>query len=372
MVTGLQATRRADAVELQFSVPDETTDGLPYRGHAVHAAVCRAVASTACLPVGSLRDVTLPVGGPAGTQASLRDVLPPELTAGPARLLTYRVQLSNDRGRTAGYGDAAFSAAGAAPDGVAGLRAEGSRQGIAVRWAPGRPGAGAVVLRRELVGGPAGSAATAKSRQARTGSDAGTGKKAKRDEEPVVWLSTSPRPDPLDGAARETAPVRVANGVLDDGAAMGDTYRYSAERQLTVQTGGHAVVLHSALSPPVEVALRAVYPPPPPTDLVGTLFPLPTDEKGKGGGFAVDLIWTPADDAKTVGYNVERTVITPGHSGESSPTKLNTTLVKTPSFHDVLPADLAAVADSVVFQYYVTAVDADGLESDFAAVVVGK
>jgi len=139
--------------------------------------------------------------------------------------------------------------------------------------------------------------------------------------------------------------------------------------------GGHTVVLHSELSAPVEVALRAVYPPPAPTDLAGTVFPMatvddPASAGSQGGGLAVDLIWTAAEDAHTVGYNVYREVVGSGEAGISSRTKLTAQPVRVPAFHDVLEPELARAAGTIHLQYSVTAVDASGMESDSVVTVV--
>ena len=283
------------------------------------------------------------------------------------------MELSNEKGKTAGFGDAAFAAAGAGPEAVRGLRVSGSRGGATVRWQPAT-GAGEVVLRRELVGGTSeqraksgkaisgGSGPAAGGRKGR-GGRAGQAKPAKGESEDkpgVVWLSTVPEADPL--APPTVDPTQAvgmknaANGVLDDGAAVGGTYRYEAERRETVQLGGptgeHTLVLRSELSAPVEVTLEAIYPPPAPTELVGTVFPLPGDDtKGEAGGLAVDLIWTPADDPGTVGYKVWR-------EANGVQTVLTKDLLKTPAFHDVLPTGLAGQ-----LTYGVVAVDARGMES---------
>ena len=418
LVSDLAATRRAGEVELTFAVPARATDGLPYRGAAVRATVCRAVEGGSCVPLLSLSDVVLPVipvapvapsparpvrMGASGAQAgavppaTLHDPLPPALTAGPVRLLTYRVELSNGNGRTAGFGEAAYAAAGAAPGPVAGLRAEGSRLGVVVRWQP-EGGAGSdsdVVLRRELVGVVSGTNLEKSQRTERAPQrGSGQGPAQHKNESGVVWLSTAPMPDPLGekprvdarkGGAASGGPRSGVTATLDDSAAVGGTYRYAAERQRTAQLGGpmgssmgspmggHTLVLHSGLSAPVEVALRAVYPPPAPTDLAGTVFPLatvddPASAGPQGGGLAVDLIWTPAEDAgsagyRTVGYNVYREVVGGGEAGAGSRRKLSPQPVREPAFHDVLPAEIVRAVGKVTLQYSVTAVDVNGMES---------
>ncbi len=378
VVNDLQATRRGNAVELQFAVPANATDGQAYRAAEVRATICRAVDAGSCVPVPELTGIALavpaaqsagaaakkPAGRTKGRTASadrvtLVDALAAGLVAGPARLLTYRVDLRNTKGRTAGFGDAAYSVAGATPSEVAGLRAEGSRAGVVVRWraAPGEPAQGGeVVLRRELVSGPD-AAARRPDRKAGAAKQPGG-------EPGTVWLSTTPAADPLRKDPAPLPRLSRAQGVLDAGAAMDSTYRYAAERQQTVQLGGHTLTAYSGLSAAVEVTLRALYPPPAPTDLVGTVFPVAEGGATEaGGGLAVDLIWTPADDAKTVGYRVSREVLNGSGATVGAKVSLTAQPVRLSAFHDRLPAVLASTAEGRRLRYSVTAVDASGTES---------
>ncbi len=319
------------------------------------AIVCRATDAGACLPVPSLTGASLGLPATASRVITLHDVLPASLTAGPARLLTYRVELSNTQGRSGGFGDAAYASAGAAPAPVASLSAQGSRQGVVVRWAASPPNAtadGEVVLRRE-----------------QTSAAPPDASKPKHAAPNVLWLGTGPLADPLEQSAPPQPKANAdAHGVLDASAAVNTTYLYAAERQRTVRLTGHDLVLHSLLSAPVEVELRAIYPPPPPTDLVGTAFPLaPSTETGAPADVAVDLIWTPADDSGTSGYLVTREPLDRNGSPSGAPATLTPQPVRIPSFHDILPAALATQGR---VRYTVRAVDAAGLQSSPATATV--
>jgi fibronectin type 3 domain-containing protein len=65
----------------------------------------------------------------------------------------------------------------------------------------------------------------------------------------------------------------------------------------------------------------------------------------------VDLIWAPATDADLAGYNLYR------REGDSAPAKLNSELVRSPSYRD------NAVASGKTYYYSASAVDVRGNES---------
>ena len=92
------------------------------------ARLCRSVEGAPCQPV-----VTLPIPQQQKS-VSAEDTLPPELTQGPPRLLTYTLSVLNRAGNSAGYTDPVSAAAGAAPAAVAGFKAMPQRKGIVLSW----------------------------------------------------------------------------------------------------------------------------------------------------------------------------------------------------------------------------------------------
>jgi len=92
------------------------------------------------------------------------------------------------------------------------------------------------------------------------------------------------------------------------------------------------IVAHDTFPPAVPAGLQAVY-------------------SGEGQKPFVDLIWAPVTDADLAGYNVYR------REAESAPAKLNSELVKSPSYRD------GAVASGKTYYYSVSAVDVRGNES---------
>lgn len=92
------------------------------------------------------------------------------------------------------------------------------------------------------------------------------------------------------------------------------------------------IVAHDVFSPAVPASLQAVY-------------------SGEGQKPFVDLIWAPVTDADLAGYNVYR------REAGVAPIKLNSELIKSPSYRD------SAVASGKAYYYSVSALDVRGNES---------
>jgi hypothetical protein len=328
-VKDLSVQRSGNSVEISFHAPDRSTDKGPLPPPAVQGIVCRELEMQGCITVAGLTAAVAPAAhgskkaAAAGELITLHDPLPPELTQGRDRLLAYRVEFFNASGRSAGKSEAAYTIAGAAPAQVRGLRAEGSRAGIALRWQP-QPGESSVVLHREDL------SATATARRQNKAEASGA------DE----WLDTHAITGGFEG-----------DETLDATAQPDTTYRYSAVRQREVLLGGHKIELRSATSTPVTFTLRPVYPPLAPTGISAAGF-------ATANGYAIDLIWQPVDDPALAGYNVYRM------DAGGARVKLNAAPVMSPAFHDA-----TAIANTA-YRYAVTAVDGRGNESPAATVSV--
>jgi hypothetical protein len=379
-VKDLAAIRRGDVVELRFTVPQRTTDGLPLRLTTVRAVFCRAVDTGPCIPAADLPEQNFAVTGKGQADqpniAVAHDTLPATLTAGAARMLTYRVELYNDTNHTGGFSEPAYAAGGATPLPVEELHAQGSRLGVVLSWKPlARSAAddGIVVLRREdlapkpkapvahkaKVADPAASSSEKKPVTTHGSPTEPKPAKAKGDAESnIVWLTTAPQPDPLAGNSEASAPAQpIRDGItLDDTAIADEPYRYTAERRRSVQIGGRTMELQSEVSAPVEFTLHDVYPPPAPTDLNAASFANPK--------LTVDLIWQPVDTPHLAGYNVYRETLD-GNGASGAKTRLNQAPVSAPAFHDV-----TATAGQR-YRYSVTAVDVKGNESEPVVAVLG-
>ena len=340
-VRDLSAARVGDRVELSFTVPQRTTDSLPIRETGVKATVCRGSEGGPCVAVASLENVGLSVVAGASAAARVvtwQDALPAAGTTGETKLLLYRVELMNLEGKTAGWSDPAYAAAGAAPAKVNELRAEETRAGILLKWQAA--GAGAqdeVLLRRELVAGPAGP-------NGPPGSPVRSPARAKREETEPVWLESH-------ASADET---RGANETIDSSASEDTAYRYTAVRRRVITLSEHKVELRSALSSPVEITWRNAFPPAAPVGLSGAPF----------ADGAIDLVWEPVQEPGLKGYVVTRQVVDAGGTAVGSPEKLTPEPVALPAFHD------ASAKQGVEYRYGVRAVSAKGVEGAEAAVVV--
>ncbi len=359
-VTDLTAERVGDVVRLHWTTPTMTTDKIDIKG-PMTAQICRITVTPAppapvCTPV-----TRVPVqSGPS--QAA--DTLPPALTTGPPALLAYRVQIFNANNRSAGLSSPnAFAAAGAAPPPVEQLRATLTSDGAMIEWQQQNTPAW-VELDRLPVGPngvviePPPPKAASKSSPKPTPT---TRKQPENAQKTVSVSASAPKPAPKSPLATPTAPIEVTlrtpsqsadpGGTIDHTAQKGETYRYTAQRVLSVSLAGHALELRSVASPPVMVVMRNIFPPHTPAGL----------EAVPGGATAadrsIDLSWTPDADNDLAGYFVYRQETDSKGVVARTATRLNTTPVVGPAYRDQ-----TAIAGRR-YAYYVTAVDTAGNES---------
>jgi hypothetical protein len=324
LVRDLSAAREGSSVELRFTLPQKTTDSLPIREAGVKASVCRGGEGGPCVAVPALQNVGLAVDKGASAASRVvtwHDELPTTVATGEPRVLVYRVELSNLEGKTAGWSEPAYTAAGVSPVAVSGLRAEETRAGILLQWQPSVPSSqDEVLLRRELISPPAG---------------------AKREVTEPVWLESH-------ASADETM----------DGSVSEDTvYRYVAVRRRMVQLGEHKVELRSAFSNDVVITWRNAFPPAAPLGLSAAPF-------AQGGVFAVDLVWEPVQEPGLKGYFVTRQAVDAGGVVVGSAEKLTPEPVALPAFHD------ASAKQGARYRYSVQAVSAKGVVGAEATVVI--
>lgn len=274
----LTAIRVGGEVKLHWTTPSQTTDKLAVKG-AITAEICREIVAGAvrakapCSPVGRV-PVT---AGP--TDAA--DPLPPELLAGPPRLLAYRVQLINAAGRTAGPSPVALAVSGPEAAPVEGFAGEATKAGVELRWRPAT--AGSVELERTLLD-PAPAKQEAKSA-------AGSMMAA------------------LSGSGKQAAETRLragdggadAGGMLDRTVEIGHEYRYTAQRVVRVNVGGQTVEARSVPSAALQFAVRDVFPPDVPKGLVAV-----PGTAGEAGAASIELSWDPDVEPRLAGYRVYR------------------------------------------------------------------
>lgn len=305
---------------LRFTLPQRTTDNAPIREASVTASVCRGGEAEPCVAVPALSHVSLPVSMGGGDERAItwHDRLPAEAASGKPRPLVYRVQLRNLAGRSAGWSEPAYTAAGAPPAAVQGLRADETRAGILLAWQPSGGGA-KVLLRREMVSPPP---------------------NARREDLQPVWLDS-----------------HAAGQAMDASASEDVAYRYVAVRRATVRAGERTLVLDSADSNAVQITWRNAFPPAAPGGLSAAPFT-------ESGAFAVDLVWEPVEEPGLKGYVVTRQAVDAGGAGAGAAERLTPAPVELPAFHD------ATAKQGVRYRYSVQAVSKKGVEGQAATVVV--
>jgi hypothetical protein len=330
----VSAIRVGNEVLLRWKTPERTTDKMLIAG-PIAAEICRqTVATTSIAAKAPCSSIVLTEQVKPGVSEAA-DVLPAELTAGAARLLAYRVLLSNDVGRTAGASDVAYAAAGAAPAVVEELRGWETKAGVVLEWRAS--GADAVELTRTLV---------------QTAAD--TSKKATA-KEPARKIA-------LPGASKESTEVRLrvgsaasatdAGGTIDRTVPIGETYRYSAQRVQAVELGGQRLEIRSAQSAEAVVEMKNVFPPEAPTGLVAIPgFAGETNDAAQKT--TIELSWEPNMEPHIAGYRVYRR----DAEGDGTWRQLDSELVPVAAYRD------KTVVAGRRYGYRVTAVDAAGNES---------
>ena len=325
-------------VKLHWTTPGKTTDGLEIKGQMT-AQICRnppnvaqqtvphtAQQNTAVAATGSCQPVLSVPVTPGPTDAA--DPLPASLMAEPPVLLTYKVQILNSTGHTAGPSAGVFAASGPAQTRVVALHTTASRDGAVVEWQPQAP-ASTVELERVLVVPP-------------TPTPAAPGPKA-----PQPFQLTTP--NPVQARLRLPAPEGAAadtGGIIDHTAAKGSTYTYIAQRVRKVTLDGHDLEIRSVLSAPTTVVMVDTFPPARPTGL-----------EAVPGAHSIDLAWEPGKETDLAGYNVFRQETVAAGTPAAAFSRLNSTIVPGPGFSDT------TVIPGRRYTYRVTAVDNSGNES---------
>jgi hypothetical protein len=313
-VTDLSAVRAGNQVSLNWKMPIRNTDKLLLKD-TVAVRVCRNQTSAAgCDPVTTLQLAP-------NSDAAYIDALPPALTTGKPRVLTYFVELQNRKGNSAGLSNGVDIPAGEVPPAITGLRADIRKDGVLLNWVPAPPHApsAAVRLVRKLVAPP----------------------NATPQQGP---LATPPEPPERTLMVEASASLSRA---LDNDIRFGGTYEYRAQRVVRVPVNGELLELTSQLSEPVRIEAVNVFPPTVPGGLAAV-----ATAGENGNPPAIDLSWSPDTDADLAGYVVYRREAD-GSWQRISPAQN----VVGPGFHD------ANVQPGHTYMYVVSAIGQNGHES---------
>jgi hypothetical protein len=365
LATDIQAQRQGSRVLVHWITPNNTSDDLPIKG-PITAELCREVGPRpsapaarlkACVPVARL-DVT-----PGRSEAT--DDLPASLQADPVTLLTYRVQLFNAAGRSAGESAVAgFAAAGDAPPVVENLHATNLEAGAVLEWQPASA-PGIVDLERTDLTPPSPHAPKphptaaspqpapvkiknkkTKGKAAHATASSSHSQKTTSEESLEIHLRIT---EPT--VSHNPHPSSPTEGTVDVTTTMGSTYRYVANRVRTVTLGVHKLEIESAPSQAVTFAHPDIFPPQRPTGLEA----IPGSDPQSPA--AIDLSWEPNAEVDLAGYLVFRQSLDANGKTTGPAVQLTPMPLVTPAFRD-----LTAVTGQS-YAYQVLAVDQAGNRS---------
>ncbi len=320
-VADLSASRTAYEVHLHWTMPRRATDRVLLTGDQ-RVLICRNEHAGPCQRVG--RVLLQP-----GAAADYTDRLPPALSQGAARLLTYSVELTNRSGHAAGPSNPAYSAAGSPPPAPERVSAEATARGIVLRWAAA-PG------------------------EMKTATEPATLIRIRRTR--ILEPGESPRPETADTREGVPQPLeqtleltsKEATRAVDADALLDRRYLYQVQRVAKVTLDGHSFEVSSAPGT-AEVAARDLFPPAMPQGLAAVA----DNDAG-----AIDLSWNPNAERDLAGYFVYRRTV----GGRDAPAGAwvrvsGAAPLEAPAWRD------AAVERGVRYSYAVSAVDRDGNES---------
>jgi hypothetical protein len=366
LATDIQAQRQGGHVLVHWTTSNKTSDDLPLNG-PITAELCREVGPRPAAPAARLK-ACVPVVrlGIAPGRSEATDDLPASLQADPVTLLTYRVQLFNAAGRSAGESTVAgFAAAGTAPPVVEDLHATNLEAGAVLEWEPSSE-RGIVDLERTDLTPPTPHASKphpaaapnpqpaphkkkkkkTKGKAGHTAAPPGQSKKSTSDETSEIHLRVT---EPT--VSNTPHPSSPTQGTVDVTATMGSTYRYVANRVRTVTLGIHKLEIESSPSQAVTFAHLDIFPPQRPTGLEA----IPGSDPQTPA--AIDLSWEPNAEVDLAGYLVFRQSLDATGKATGPAVQLTATPVVTPAFRD-----LTAVAGQS-YAYQVLAVDQAGNRS---------
>jgi hypothetical protein len=310
-VNDLAAVRTGNAVTLSWTNPKRNSDRTSIK-REIRARVCRREGSGACIVIG--QDSAVDPGKPG----AYVDTLAGPLASGPARAVSYTVELLNRQGRSAGVSNAASVLGGEAPHPIEGLQAEVRKQGVVLSWAADGE-AGSVRLNRKLLSAP-----------------------TKNTEHGPL----APAPEPVEQKFLVDASAEQARAI-DKTARFGETYEYRAQRVNRLELDGRTLELAGEISAPVDVDVKDVFPPEVPTGLAAVAT---AGENGQGP--AIDLNWQPNTEPDLAGYVVYR------RQGVGEWQRISPAIPSiAPAFHD------PQVQPGHTYIYAVSAVDQGGHES---------
>jgi hypothetical protein len=313
----LRASRKGSHLTLSWSEPTLTTDrqSVRYLGATL---VCRSLEPeiTTCgnpaaiLPApSSVSAAPLKSGLPRPAAETYTDTLPPALQQeDPSAEVTYAVEALNRNARGAGLSNRVRVSAVRTLPPPGDLAAELTGDGVVLTWtSPGESHTPGIQHRYRIY-----------RRDESSGKDAIAGE--------VPW--------------GEPGPAHFTDSTFE----WEKTYLFLVTAVSIIKRADSEVQVEGDDTPPVRVIAHDVFPPAVPGGLQAAY-------SGEGQKPFIDLIWAPVTNADLAGYNVYRS------DGNGPAVKLNSDLVKSPSYRD------SAIASGKAYTYSVSAVDVRGNES---------
>jgi len=343
----LGAQRKGDRVLLTWTVPSVTTDRQRVRRPGP-TWICRGldpILSQCGTPVGETSPLpnTVATKDSAGKKvsASYTDVLSAQLEVStPTGFVTYAVEALNRNRRGAGLSNQAHVTTAPTLPPPEGFRAEVTKEGMELRWTqpslPVKP-VGPVAYHLRFYRRAEGSQASISLGE----QEYATGV---RDLAEAVSEGQKSGEDVL--SSGEEQPRSVSTGkFLDQSIEWEKTYYYRATVVTVVTEAGKLPAqVEGDDTPEIQVWAHDTFPPTVPSGLQAVF-------SGPGQQAFIDLIWAPLTEADLAGYNVYR------HEPGSTPEKLNSDLLKAPTYRDM------KVVKGRTYVYSVSAVDVRGNES---------
>jgi hypothetical protein len=311
----LRGSRKGDQVTLIWSEATRTTDRQTVR-HLGPTRICRSFEADMKECGNAVGELPPPARSayPAGTTQvqpeMFTDTLPaPIQQQYPTRDVTYSVEVLNQDHRSAGLSNRVTVPAAPTLPPPADFQAVLNAKGVDFSWTSAGEGSGGSVEHRYRI----------------YRRDDTTGKDVIASEVPT-------------GAA---GPMHAQDSSFE----WEKTYLYRITAVSAVSRPGGDAQVEGEDSPAVRIVAHDVFPPAVPSGLQAVY-------SGEGQKPFVDLIWAPVTDADLAGYNVYRR-----EGGDATPTKLNSGLIKSPSYRD------SAVTSSKKYFYSISALDVRANES---------
>ena len=314
-VHDLQAARKGDAVMLSWASPQQTTDGALV-GKGGKIIVRRAIENQ---PAEVIRELPLPpaLKSDQGQTANFQESLAAMIASGAGDFAGYTVEVTNSLGRSAGISNRVTVPLVVTPPAPAGVLAKVVPEGVSITWIRSKPqerpsqltAQYAWRLKRRL-----------KEAEAKSGAS-----------KPVV-----------------VAQLESGN---QDGAFVDKSIEWEKQYEYWVTpvtlwqaAGGEKGEVEGDDSSIVTVTARDIFPPAAPAGVQAVF-------SGSSQNLFIDLTWSPNTEADLAGYNIYR------HTEGSQPQKINTALIKSPSFRDT------GVGPGTKYFYTISAVDLRANES---------